>query len=324
MPIQKRTVRHTIGARYECPGVVASSQCSPCFRCEFYVDGRPVNEDDSVWKSKDVRGGQIADALGSALLLPKDMKNWKGNNSTQMIENLKRDSVVAVQGVFEAGYRLIEAERLLNESLAENDRLREVEKAASARIREVESQHKTTEEGLQKAECQLVEMSAKLERECERSSGFQAEIDKLKAELAEARQISSDAENEAQATYDRGFADAKESLRLQLRRECNINFLKGWALALEQAAVDDESELYVLGRRYRPYDSGTPENLEETYVEVSGDCEAFDGPTAMENAEVFDHKERAQTEEVQDMEKGVSDKEDNVNVDDQGGSAYDP
>jgi hypothetical protein len=64
------------------------------WQCEFYVNGRPVNEDDSVWKSKDVRGGQIADALGSALLLPKDMKNWKGNNSTQMIENLKRDSVV--------------------------------------------------------------------------------------------------------------------------------------------------------------------------------------------------------------------------------------
>uniref|UniRef100_A0A2N9H0X6 Uncharacterized protein n=1 Tax=Fagus sylvatica TaxID=28930 RepID=A0A2N9H0X6_FAGSY len=257
------------------------------WQCEFYVDGRPVNEDDSVWKSKDVRGGQIADALGSALLLPKDMKNWKGNDSTHMIENLKRDSVVAVQGVFEAGYRLIEAERLLNESLAENDRLREVEKAASARIRE-------------------------------------AEIDKLKAELAEARQVSSDAENEAQATYDRGFADAAGSLRFQMRRECNINFLKGWALALEQAAVDDESELYVLGRRYRPYDSGTPENLEETNVEVLGGREAFDGPTVMENAEVFDHQERAQTEEVQDMEKGVSDKEDNVDVDDQGGSAYDP
>jgi hypothetical protein len=64
------------------------------WKCEFYVNGRPVNEDDSVWKSKDVRGGQIADAVGSALLLPKDMKSWKGNNSTQMIENLKRDSVV--------------------------------------------------------------------------------------------------------------------------------------------------------------------------------------------------------------------------------------
>ena len=53
-----------------------------------------MNEDDSVWKSKDVRGGQIADAVGRALLLPKDMRAWQGNNSTQMIENLKRDSVV--------------------------------------------------------------------------------------------------------------------------------------------------------------------------------------------------------------------------------------
>ena len=157
---------------------------------------------------------------------------------------------------------MVEAECLLNESLVENDRLREVERTGSARIREVESQHKTAEEGLQKAECQLVEMSAKLERECEHSSGFQAEIDKLKAELAEARQVSSNAENAAQAIYDRGFADATGSLKLQLRRECNIHFLKGWASALEQAAVDDESELYVLGQHYRPFDSGTLENLE--------------------------------------------------------------
>jgi hypothetical protein len=42
--------------------------------CEFYVDNRPVNEEDSVWKSKDVRGGQIVDAVGRALLLPKDMR----------------------------------------------------------------------------------------------------------------------------------------------------------------------------------------------------------------------------------------------------------
>ncbi len=42
----------------------------------------------------------------------------------------------------------METERLLNESLVENDRLREVEKTVFARIREVESQHKTAEEGL--------------------------------------------------------------------------------------------------------------------------------------------------------------------------------
>ena len=134
--------------------------------------------------------------------------------------------------------------------------------------------------------------------------------------MAEARQVSSNAENAAQTIYDRSFTDATRSLKLQLHRECNIYFLKGWASALEQAAVDDDSELYVLGRHYRPFDSGTPENLEETDVEVLGDCEAFDDPTAVETAEVFDHQERAQTEEVQDVEKGVSDKEDNVNVDD--------
>ena len=58
---------------------------------------------------------------------------------------------------------MIETKRLLNESLIENDRLREVEKTASARIQEVKSQYKTAEEGLQIAECQLVEISAKLE-----------------------------------------------------------------------------------------------------------------------------------------------------------------
>ena len=35
-----------------------------------------MNKEDSVWKSKDVWGGQIADVIGRALLLPKDMKAW--------------------------------------------------------------------------------------------------------------------------------------------------------------------------------------------------------------------------------------------------------
>uniref|UniRef100_A0A2N9IHN5 Uncharacterized protein n=2 Tax=Fagus sylvatica TaxID=28930 RepID=A0A2N9IHN5_FAGSY len=264
MPIQRRTIN--IGSVL---GTLAPepSETSNVPLASGFSEGESVMK-----KRKKLKGGQIADAVGSALLLPKDMKSWKGNNSTQMIENLKRDSVVVVQGIFEAGYRLVETERLLNESLVENDRLREVEKTASARIREVESQHKTAEEGLQTAECQLVEISAKLERECERSCGFQAEIDKLRAELAEARRVSSNAENAAQAFYDRGFEEAAGSLRLQLR---------------------------------------TPENLEETNVEVLEDCEAVDDPTALETAEVFDHQERVQTEEVQDVEKGISDKEDN-------------
>ena len=41
---------------------------------KFYVEGRPVDEDDSVVKGKEVRGGQVANAIGRALLLLNDMK----------------------------------------------------------------------------------------------------------------------------------------------------------------------------------------------------------------------------------------------------------
>ena len=62
--------------------------------CEFYVKGRPVDEDDSVLKSKEVRGGQVSDAVGRALLHPKDMKIWQEKRSEHMVENLKHDSIL--------------------------------------------------------------------------------------------------------------------------------------------------------------------------------------------------------------------------------------
>jgi hypothetical protein len=211
---------------------------------------------------------------------------------------------------------VIETERILNDSLIENNRLCEVEKTASARIQEVKSQYKTAEEGLQTTECKLVEVSTKLERECNHSSGFQTEINKLRAELAEARTAAQNTKNAAQAFYDQGFEEAAESLRSQLGWECNIHFLKGWVSALEKATVDDNSELYALGREYQPFNLGTPENLEEVIVEglkVSEVVENLMGPEAVE---VLRYQEQVQTEDVQDVEKSASDKKDNVNVDD--------
>ena len=64
------------------------------WKCEFYVEGRPVDEEDSVLKGKKLRGGQVADAIGKALFLPKDMKIWQEKRSAQMLENLKRDSIL--------------------------------------------------------------------------------------------------------------------------------------------------------------------------------------------------------------------------------------
>jgi hypothetical protein len=36
----------------------------------------------------------VADAVGRALLLPKDMKVWQEKRSEHMVENLKRDSIL--------------------------------------------------------------------------------------------------------------------------------------------------------------------------------------------------------------------------------------
>jgi hypothetical protein len=70
------------------------------WNCVFLVDGRPVDEGDSVLKSGNVRGGQVADAVGKALLLPQDMKVWQEKRSKHMLKNLKRDSVLVSLFVF--------------------------------------------------------------------------------------------------------------------------------------------------------------------------------------------------------------------------------
>ncbi len=66
--------------------------------CEFSVEGRSVDEDDSVVKGNEAwaRGGQVADAVGKAFLLLRDMRIWQGDSSKRLIENLKHDLVLVV------------------------------------------------------------------------------------------------------------------------------------------------------------------------------------------------------------------------------------
>uniref|UniRef100_A0A2N9IWI5 Uncharacterized protein n=1 Tax=Fagus sylvatica TaxID=28930 RepID=A0A2N9IWI5_FAGSY len=157
--------------------------------------------------------GVVADVVGRALLLPKDMKIWQEKRSEHMVENLKRDSILVVQGIFKAGSRLLETERLLNQSLVENDRLRDLEKSAFARIQATESKHKSAEAGLMTAKRQVVELTAKLDREIDRACELQAEIGELKTEVNEARAAVQKAEDEAQSYYDQGFDEAASSLK---------------------------------------------------------------------------------------------------------------
>ena len=106
-------------------------------------------------------------------------------------------SFQAVQGIFEACFLLLETERLLNQSLKENDRLKDLKKTASARIQAVESKHKSAEAGLMTAECQVVELKAKLDQEYERAVGLWGEISELKNEVNEAQESAQKAEGDA-------------------------------------------------------------------------------------------------------------------------------
>jgi hypothetical protein len=134
----------------------------------------------------------------------------------------------AVQGIFEAGSRLLETERHLNESLIKNDRLRKLEKTASTRIQATKSNLKSAAEaGLKTAEHQVKELMAKLNREISHSCELQTENRELKAEVDEARTGVQKAEDMAQAYYNQGFEEEADSLKSQLAQECNKYFLQG-------------------------------------------------------------------------------------------------
>ena len=67
------------------------------------------------------------------------------------------------------------------------------------------------------------------------------------------------ADDSAQQYYDQGFDETANSLKSQLKDECDKYFVRGWCAALDRAGVDDASELYDLGSRCRPFRPASPE-----------------------------------------------------------------
>uniref|UniRef100_A0A2N9IZ18 Transposase (putative) gypsy type domain-containing protein n=1 Tax=Fagus sylvatica TaxID=28930 RepID=A0A2N9IZ18_FAGSY len=207
-----------------------------------------------------VRGGQVAEAVGKALLLPEDMKVWQEKRSKYMLENLKRDSILAVQGIFEAGNRLLETERRLNLSADEIKRLKDLESSASVRIRAAESAQKSAEAGLLNLQNQVAELQRKLDSEHKSASQVRIENSQLKEALAEAEVK---ADKGAQAYYDQGVNQASQDLRYQLRGECNKYFVQGWHQALDNAGRRETSWRLVRVPLENPTVLGSPEALSE-------------------------------------------------------------
>ena len=212
-----------------------------------------------------------------------------------MLENLKRDSILvsfealysnvslytldelfihmyifhfifffqAIQGIFKADDRLLETERRLNQSREKIKRLTDFEKSTSAKIRAAESAHKSAQAGLLNLQNQVTELQKRLDREYQSASQVRVENGQLKDALTEAEAKVQKSEEQAQAYYDQGFNEATDSLLSQLKGESNKYFIQGWQKALDNAEVDDASELYDLAWRHRPFGGLVPEERNE-------------------------------------------------------------
>uniref|UniRef100_A0A2N9IA83 Uncharacterized protein n=1 Tax=Fagus sylvatica TaxID=28930 RepID=A0A2N9IA83_FAGSY len=98
-----------------------------------------VDEGDSVLKNgKGVRGGEVAAAVGKALLLPEDMKVWQEKRSKHMLENLKRDSIL--NQVTNLQKRLDREYQSASQVRVENGQLKDALTEAEAKVQKSEEQ----------------------------------------------------------------------------------------------------------------------------------------------------------------------------------------
>ena len=231
----------------------------------------------------------------------------------------------AVQGIFEAGNRLLETERRLNQSQEEIKRLMDFEKLASAKMRVAKSAQKSVEAGLMNMERQVTELKKKLDWEYTSGSQLRVENSQLKDAITEAQAKVQKAEEEAQSYYDQGFTKAADSLQSQLKDECNKFFIQGWHKALDKAGVDDASELYDLAQRHRPFGGFVSEERDgeggEDAAEdstVPGSHEVLNEPVLTDDPELTKDQadDQIQTVEFREGKDGL-DVEENIDVVDQ-------
>jgi regulator of replication initiation timing len=215
----------------------------------------------------------------------------------------------------------LETERRLNQSREEIKRLTDFEKSASAKIRAAESAQKSAEAGLLNLQNQLTDLQKKLDREYQSASQVRVENGQLKDALTEAEAKVQKSEEQAQAYYDQGFSEATDSLLLQLKGECNKYFVQGWHKALDNAEVDDASELYDLAWRHQPFgDPALEERNEEAGEDAVEDLmipvshEVLSKPVLGENPKMPEDQadDQIQTVESQEGEDGSDDE--NIDV----------
>jgi regulator of replication initiation timing len=170
---------------------------------------------------------------------------------------------------------------------------------------------------------QLAELQRKLDSEYKSASQVRIENSQLKDALTEAEAKVVKAEQQAQAYYDEGFDQASESLLEQLKGECNKYFVQGWHKALDNAGVDDDSELYDLAYTRQPYEDPVPEGGNELEAgegatgdpTVPGSHEALSEPALADDPKVTEDRPDDQIHTAESQEGGEgSDVDETIDV----------
>lgn len=58
------------------------------------MDGVPLLATDRVRPWKEGRGGKVADCVGKAVLLPKDINHWAKWDDESLLLNMKREAIM--------------------------------------------------------------------------------------------------------------------------------------------------------------------------------------------------------------------------------------
>uniref|UniRef100_A0A2N9EZX0 Uncharacterized protein n=1 Tax=Fagus sylvatica TaxID=28930 RepID=A0A2N9EZX0_FAGSY len=212
------------------------------------VDTLPSNEDADVEVvgpfiprpgSKLLRGGSessTASALCEVARLPGDMDVWGKSTNQEVINNLRRGLMMAVQGSLEIGDRFQRQAAELQNSLRVATRSFELRNESERMRREVEAYKEQVRIATLKkdeANLKLEDTQDLLRNALEENSKAGEKIQALEAEIA-ARE---------KAAFDRGSVEAQTIMTKQLPGIYNEAFQQGWKALYSWEESDDMPQL---------------------------------------------------------------------------------
>uniref|UniRef100_A0A2N9GH65 Uncharacterized protein n=1 Tax=Fagus sylvatica TaxID=28930 RepID=A0A2N9GH65_FAGSY len=199
---------------------IASGVLAPFWAPPLEAEGERVREDATVLRPG-VSGSSTASALSEVARLPVDMDVWRKSTNQEVINNLRRGLMMAVQGSLEIGDRFQRQTADLENSLRVATRSVHLKSESERMRREVEAYKEQVRIATLKkdeADLKLEDAQDLLRNALEENSKAGERIQALEAEIA-ARE---------KAAFNRGSVEAQTTMTKQLPGIYNEAFQVGW------------------------------------------------------------------------------------------------